>query len=74
MPGPSLVPNVWFEMEIAAQGDDYAVFLTNTNTGERRQTTSFQNADRERGQGPGFIGVQIYPGNTVAWRRIRIRL
>jgi hypothetical protein len=65
MPGPSLVPNVWFEMEIAAQGDDYAVFLTNTNTGERRQTTSFQNADRERGQGPGFTACRSTPATPL---------
>jgi choline dehydrogenase-like flavoprotein len=72
-PGPPLVPNVWFEYEIVAQGDDYTVFLTNTQTGERRQTTSFHNTDVERGRAPGFIGVQSYSGNTVAWRHIRIR-
>jgi hypothetical protein len=72
-PGPSLVPGVWFEYEIAVQGDDYAVFLTNTQTGERRQTTSFHNTDTERGRSPGFIGVQAYSGNVVAWRHIRIK-
>jgi 3-keto-disaccharide hydrolase/GMC oxidoreductase len=72
-PGPALTPGVWFEYEIAVQGDDYTVFLTNTQTGERRQTTSFHNTDGERGRAPGFIGVQAYSGNTVAWRHIRIR-
>jgi len=72
-PGPALVPGVWFEYEIVVQGDDYTVFLTNTQTGERRQTTSFHNADGERGRSPGFIGVQAYSGNTVAWRHIRIK-
>jgi choline dehydrogenase-like flavoprotein len=72
-PGPPLVPNVWFEYEIVVQGDDYTVFLTNTQSGERRQTTSFHNTDAERGRAPGFIGVQSYSGNTVAWRHIRIR-
>jgi choline dehydrogenase-like flavoprotein len=72
-PGPALVPGVWFEYEIVVQGDDYTVFLTNTQTGERRQTTSFHNTDAERGRAPGFIGVQAYSGNTVAWRHIRIR-
>jgi choline dehydrogenase-like flavoprotein len=72
-PGPGLVPNVWFEYEIAVQGDDYTVFLTNTQTGERGQTTSFHNTDAERGRAPGFIGVQAYAGNSVAWRHIRIR-
>ncbi len=72
-PGPPLVPGPWFEYEIVAQGDDYTVFLTNTQTGERRQTTSFHNTDAERGRSPGFIGVQAYSGNTVAWRHIRIK-
>ena len=68
-----LVPGIWFEYEIVVQGDDYTVFLTNTQTGERRQTTSFRNSDAERGRSPGFVGVQAYSGNTVAWRHIRIK-
>jgi hypothetical protein len=72
-PGPPLVPGVWFEYEIAAQGDDYTVFLTNTQTGVRQQTTSFHNTDLDRGRAPGFVGVQAYSGNTVAWRHIRIK-
>ena len=72
-PGPSLVPGVWFEYEIAVQGNNYTVFLTNTQTGARTQTTSFNNTDAERGRSPGFIGVQVYPGNPFAWRHIRIR-
>ena len=72
-PGPTLEPGIWFEYEIAVQGQDYNVFLTNTQTGERRQTTSFHNTDAERGKAPGFIGIQAYPGNTLAWRHIRIR-
>jgi choline dehydrogenase-like flavoprotein len=72
-PGPPLIPGVWFEYEIVVKGDDYTVFLTNTQTGERKQTTSFHNTDAERGRSPGFIGVQAYSGNTVAWRHIRIK-
>jgi len=72
-PGPALVAGVWFEYEIVVQGDNYTVFLTNTQTGERKQTTSFHNADAERGRAPGFVGVQAYSGNTVAWRHIRIK-
>jgi hypothetical protein len=72
-PGPALVPGVWFEYEIAVQGNNYTVFLTNTQTGVRQQTTSFQNTDGERGRAPGFLGVQAYPGSTVAWRHIRIK-
>jgi Domain of Unknown Function (DUF1080)/GMC oxidoreductase len=72
-PGPPLIPGTWFEYEIVVQGNNYTVFLTNTQTGQRKQTTSFQNTDVERGRVPGFIGVQSYPGNTVAWRHIRIK-
>ena len=72
-PGPALVPGVWFEYEIVAQGDDYAVFLTSLQTGQRTQTTSFHNTDADRGRAPGCIGVQTYPGSTVAWRHIRIK-
>jgi choline dehydrogenase-like flavoprotein len=72
-PGPALIPGVWFEYEIAVQGDSYTVFLTNTQTNQRTQTTSFNNTDAERGRSPGLIGVQAYAGNTVVWRHIRIR-
>jgi choline dehydrogenase-like flavoprotein len=72
-PGPALVPGVWFEFEIVVQGDDYSIFLTNLQTGERKQTTSFHNIDGERGQAPGHIGVQAYSDSTVAWRHIRIK-
>ncbi len=72
-PGPALVPGVWFEYEIVVSGDDYSVFLTNTETGERKQTAAFKNTDPDRGRAPGFIGVQAYSGNTVAWRHIRIK-
>ena len=72
-PGPRLIPGIWFEYEIVVQGDNYTVFLTNTQTGARTRTTSFQNTDAERGRSPGYIGVQAYAGNTVAWRHIRVR-
>jgi len=72
-PGPLLVPGVWFEYEIVVQGNNYTVFLTNTQSGVRQQTTSFNNTDGVRGLSPGFIGVQSYPGDTVAWRHIRIK-
>jgi hypothetical protein len=72
-PGPALVPGVWFEYEIIVQGNDYTVFLTNLQTGERKRTTSFHNTDGDRGRVPGCIGVQAYSGNSVAWRHIRIK-
>ena len=73
VPGPSLVPGVWFEYEIMVQGDDYTVFLTNLQSGQRTQTTSFHNTDVDRGRAPGCIGIQPYSGSTVAWRHVRIR-
>ncbi|ABB75752.1 protein of unknown function [Nitrosospira multiformis ATCC 25196] len=72
-PGPALVPGVWFEYEIEVHGNNYTVFLTNIQTGVRQQTTSFANTDGERGGAPGFIGIQVYPGSTLAWRHIRIK-
>jgi choline dehydrogenase-like flavoprotein len=72
-PGPALVPGVWFEYEITVEGDDYTVFLTNLETGERTRTTTFHNTDEERGRTPGFIGLQAYTNNVVAWRHIRIK-
>jgi Domain of Unknown Function (DUF1080)/GMC oxidoreductase len=72
-PGPPLVPGVWFEYEIIVAGNDYTVFLTNTQTGVRQQTTSFHNTDGVRGVSPGFVGIQAYADNTVAWRHIRVK-
>jgi hypothetical protein len=72
-PGPALVPGVWFEYEIVVQGDVYTVFLTNLQSGQRTQTSSFHNTDTHRGRSPGCIGIQAYSGSTVAWRHIRIK-
>ena len=73
IPGPALIPGVWFEYEIVVQGDDYTVFLTNLQSGQRTQTSHFINTDVSRGRAPGCIGIQAYPGNTVAWRHVRIK-
>ena len=73
MPGPALIPGVWFEYEIVVQGDDYMVFLTNLQSGQRTQTSHFINPDVSRGRAPGCIGIQPYPGSTVAWRHVRIK-
>lgn len=72
-PGPMLVPGRWFEYEITVQGEDYTVFLTDLQSGQRTQTTSFRNTDPDRGRSPGCIGIQAYAGSTVAWRHIRIK-
>ena len=71
MLGPALVLDTWFAYEIVVKRDDYTVVLTNPITGERIQTTSFHNTDN--GRSPGFLGVQVYSGNTVARRHIRIK-
>jgi choline dehydrogenase-like flavoprotein len=72
-PGPALQPGVWFEYEIVVQGDDYKVFLTNLQSSKGTQTSHFVNTDTARGRTPGCIGIQVYPGSTVAWRHIRIK-
>ena len=72
-PGPTLQPGIWFEYEIVVLGDDYTVFLTNLQSGQRTQTSHFVNTDAARGRAPGCIGIQPYPGSTVAWRNIRIK-
>lgn len=72
-PGPSLVPGIWFEYEIIVQGDDYTVFLTNLQSGQRTRTTQFHNTDTVRGRAPGCVGMQAYAGSTVAWRHVRIK-
>jgi hypothetical protein len=72
-PGPALIPGVWFEYEITVQGDDYTVFLTNLQSGQRTQTTHFLNTDAERGRAPGCIGIQVYSSSTLAWRHVRIK-
>ena len=72
-PGPALVPGIWFEYEIVVQSDNYTVFLTNLQSSQRTQTTSFHNTDMDRGRAPGAIGIQAYAGSTVAWRHIRIK-
>lgn len=70
--GPQLIPGVWFEYEIDVRGSVITVKLTNTNSGASKQTTRYDNTDALRGQAPGFIGIQAYPGNTVAYRSIQM--
>lgn len=72
-PGPPLVPGCWFEYEIDVQGDDYTVAQADVQSGQRAQTTTFHNTDADRGRAPGCVGIQVYPGSTVAWRRVRIK-
>lgn len=79
MPGPALVPGAWFEYEIRVTGDQYTVNLKNLTTGSTQQTTSYENTDKERGiakvagRPAGYIGIQSYPGQVVAFRNIRIK-
>jgi choline dehydrogenase-like flavoprotein len=79
VPGPSLVPGRWFEYEIRAVGDKYTVNLQDLSTGTEQQTTKYENSDKERGiatiagHPEGYVGIQSYPGHTVAFRNIRIK-
>jgi hypothetical protein len=66
-PGPPLVPGKWHAFDITVTGDDYAVWL------DGKPTTRFTNTDPGRGRSPGLVGIQSYPGSTVAWRKISAR-
>ena len=78
-PGPALTPGSWFEYEIRVNGDRYTVNLANLSTGVKKQTTAYENTDKERGiatlagQPAGYIGIQSYPGHVVAFRNIRVK-
>ena len=78
-PGPALVPGAWFEYEIRVSGNQCTVDLQNLSTGAREQTTVYENTDKERGIGTvagqpaGYVGIQSYPGQVIAFRNIRIR-
>lgn len=77
-PAPNLVPGVWYEYEVAVQGDAYTVALRNLGDGTQVQTATFQNTDplrgvgTENGQPIGYIGLQSYNGAPVAFGRIEI--
>ena len=78
-PGPALVPGPWFEYEIRVSGDRYIVTLRNLASGAKERTTLYENTDKERGiatlagRPAGYIGIQSYPGQAVAFRNIRIK-
>lgn len=65
-------PAEWNDLEVTVRGQHYAVRLN----GE--PTADFHNQDPGRGlpstrRAPSFVGLQIYPGSRVAFRRIAIR-
>ena len=78
-PGPLLTPNATFQYEIRVSGNTYAVTLANLSSGEKGTTTTYENTDKERGlakvagQPAGYIGIQSYPGQVVAFSNIRIK-
>ena len=78
-PGPALVPGPWFEYEIRVSGDRYTVTLRNLASGAKERTTLYENTDKERGiatlagRPAGYVGIQSYPGQAVAFRNIRIK-
>jgi hypothetical protein len=73
------VPGPRFEYEIRVAGNQYTVTLQNLATGTKQQTTSYDNGDKERGiatvagQPAGYVGIQSYPGQVVAFRNVRIK-
>ena len=71
--GPPLVPGIWFQYDIVVRGNRFEVTLTNTESGQSQLTTVFQNTDPDRGMRPGYIGIQSYPNNPVAFRDIWIQ-
>jgi choline dehydrogenase-like flavoprotein len=73
IPGPPLVPGVWFEYEIKVSQNFYSVWLTNLFTGARQQTTKYENKDNKRALPNGLIGLQSYPDSPVAYRNIQIQ-
>ncbi|MEO8129564.1 MAG: family 16 glycoside hydrolase, partial [Bryobacteraceae bacterium] len=78
-PGPLTRAGVWMQYDIVATGDHYEVTLTDTETGVSQLTTTFDNADAQRGAAKvnglpaGFIGIQSYPNSPIAFRDIWIK-
>jgi len=70
--GSALQPGEWNDYEIQVAGDTYTVLLNGF------QTTSFTNAERQRGlpanrdPNSGFIGLQTHTG-AVAFRAVQIK-
>jgi hypothetical protein len=65
-------PVEWNEFEITVRGQQYSVRLNG------QPATEFTNRNPRRGlpstpTAPSYIGLQIYPGSRVAFRRIRIK-
>jgi hypothetical protein len=65
-------PAEWNDLEITVRAQHYAVRLNGY------ASTDFANGDRGRGlastrEAPSFVGLQIYPGSRVAFRRIAIK-
>jgi choline dehydrogenase-like flavoprotein len=82
--GPLLVagswagPGAWYELEIRVAGPDYEVWLGAEGSPKTR-TTKFTNGDLVRGvpksadPKSGYIALQAYSGQRVAFRRIQVR-
>ena len=73
VPGPPLVPNVWFQYDIVVRGNRFEVTLTDTETKKSQLTTIYENTDGQRGVTPGCIGIQSYPNNRITFRDIWIK-
>jgi choline dehydrogenase-like flavoprotein len=78
VPGPWVGPGTWYELEIRVTGSDYEVWL-GAEGAPKTRTSKFTNGDPVRGvpasadPKSGYIGLQAYSGQRVAFRRIQVR-
>jgi len=76
--GPWATPNAWYELEIRVTGQDYEVWL-GAEGATKTRTCKFTNTDALRGvpfatdPKSGYIGLQAYSKQRVAFRRIQVR-
>jgi hypothetical protein len=65
-------------MEVRAAGNAYEVWLGAVGAAKTR-TSQFTNTDAERGKPAaadpesGYVALQAYPGQRVAFRRIQVQ-
>ncbi len=73
IPPATLIPQQWYEYEIAVAGQHYQVGLRRAGDPAFAPVTSFTNSDFARGLAPGYIGLQSYLNSPVAFRHIRVK-
>jgi len=71
-------PGAWYELEIRVTGHNYEVWL-GAEGAPKTRTSKFTNGDLVRGvpasadPKTGYIGLQAYSGQRVAFRHIQVR-